>query len=82
MLFYRCSLNLANITPNDPLVISAGMDLFGGDPLGKFKVTKPGIHQIGRKIANLGMRSLICMEGGYNNSALGENIVAFLEAFQ
>jgi len=64
------------------LVISAGMDLFGGDPLGKFKVTKPGIHQIGLEITNLNVSSLICMEGGYNNAALGENIVAFLEAFQ
>jgi acetoin utilization deacetylase AcuC-like enzyme len=64
------------------LVISAGMDLFGGDPLGKFKVTKSGIRQIGQEVAKLGLRNLICMEGGYNNSALGENIVAFLEAFR
>jgi acetoin utilization deacetylase AcuC-like enzyme len=66
----------------DYLVISAGMDLFEGDPLGKFIVTKAGIHQIGQEIASLSLRNLIVMEGGYNNSALGENIVTFLEAFR
>jgi acetoin utilization deacetylase AcuC-like enzyme len=76
------ALNLIRSFEAEYLVISAGMDLFGGDPLGKFKVTKSGIHQIGREIAKLDARSLICMEGGYNNAALGENIVAFLEAFK
>jgi acetoin utilization deacetylase AcuC-like enzyme len=64
------------------LVISAGMDLFDGDPLGKFRVTKSGIAQIGQEIAKLDLRTLISMEGGYNNAALGENIVTFLEAFR
>jgi acetoin utilization deacetylase AcuC-like enzyme len=64
------------------LVISAGLDLFDGDPLGKFRVTKSGIHQIGQEIARLGLRNLIIMEGGYNNAALGENVVNFLEAFR
>jgi acetoin utilization deacetylase AcuC-like enzyme len=63
------------------LVISAGMDLFEGDPLGKFKVTRTGIHQIGKKIATLSLPTLVVMEGGYNNAALGENIVSLLENF-
>jgi acetoin utilization deacetylase AcuC-like enzyme len=75
---------LEHIKSFDPkyLVISAGMDLFEGDPLGKFNVTKAGIHQIGQEIASLGLHNLILMEGGYNNAALGENIVTFLEAFR
>jgi acetoin utilization deacetylase AcuC-like enzyme len=63
------------------LVISAGMDLFGGDPLGKFNLTRNGIRQIGQAIAGLKLPTLVVMEGGYNNAALGENMVSFLENF-
>jgi acetoin utilization deacetylase AcuC-like enzyme len=63
------------------LVVSAGMDLFAGDPLGKFAVSTAGIRQIGHEIASLGLPSLVVMEGGYNNAALGENMVALLENF-
>jgi acetoin utilization deacetylase AcuC-like enzyme len=63
------------------MVISAGMDLYAGDPLGKFKVSQEGIHQIGKEIAGLKLPTLVVMEGGYNNAALGENIVALLGNF-
>ncbi len=63
------------------LVVSAGMDLYAGDPLGKFKVSQEGIRQIGGKIAGLKLPTLLVMEGGYNHTALGENIVALLENF-
>jgi acetoin utilization deacetylase AcuC-like enzyme len=63
------------------LVVSAGMDLYGGDRLGKFRVTRQGIAQIGIRIAELNLPTLVVMEGGYNNEALGQNMVALLEAF-
>jgi len=63
------------------LVVSAGMDIFTNDPLGKFRITTAGIHKIGQEIANLGLKSLVCLEGGYNNSELGKNMLTFLEAF-
>ncbi|MCX6064447.1 MAG: histone deacetylase family protein [Chloroflexi bacterium] len=63
------------------LVVSAGMDLFDGDPLGKFKVSRAGIARIGHEIAALKLQTLIVMEGGYNNAALGKNMVTFLENF-
>ena len=63
------------------LVVSAGMDIYGGDPLGTFKVTREGIHQISERIASLQLKTLIVMEGGYNNDALGENISTLLENF-
>lgn len=63
------------------LVLSAGMDLYAGDPLGKFKVTREGIRLIGARVAVLEMPTLIVMEGGYNNDALGENILTLLENF-
>ncbi len=63
------------------LVVSAGMDLYGGDRLGKFRVTRQGIAQIGIRISDLNLPTLVVMEGGYNNEALGLNIVTLLEAF-
>lgn len=64
------------------LVISLGTDIYKDDPLGRFGITTGGFHEIGRNIAALHIGSLIVMEGGYNNAALGDNIVAFLSAFE
>ena len=63
------------------LVLSAGMDLYSGDPLGKFQVTQEGIRKIGERVTALGLPTLIVMEGGYNNVALGVNITTLLENF-
>jgi acetoin utilization deacetylase AcuC-like enzyme len=64
------------------LVISAGMDIYADDPLGTVKVTTTGIGEIGRRIAALGLPTVIVMEGGYNNEALGRNIVTLLGEFK
>jgi acetoin utilization deacetylase AcuC-like enzyme len=63
------------------LVVSVGMDIYTDDPLGTIKVTTAGISEIGKRIATLGLPAVIVMEGGYNNEALGRNIVAFLKNF-
>jgi len=63
------------------LVISAGMDIYADDPLGKIKVTTEGIGKIGRRIASLSLPTVIVMEGGYNNEALGRNITGLLGEF-
>lgn len=63
------------------LVVSAGMDIYASDPLGRIRVSTPGIGEIGRRIAALGLPTVIILEGGYNNDELGRNLVNFLEAF-
>ena len=63
------------------LIFSAGMDLYAGDPLGSFNVTRRGIQQIGKHIASLKLPTLIVLEGGYNNEALGRNIASLLTNF-
>ncbi|HJZ45691.1 MAG TPA: histone deacetylase family protein [Roseiflexaceae bacterium] len=60
------------------LVLSAGFDTFGGDPIGDFALTADAYPLIGRQIAALGMPTLIVQEGGYAVSALGENVVGLL----
>ena len=63
------------------LVISAGMDIYAEDPLGKIRVSTEGIGEIGKGISELDLPAVIVMEGGYNNEALGKNIVRFLAPF-
>src|SRR6185436_16630547 len=44
------------------LVISAGMDIYEADPLGKIRVSRAGIQAIGEAIAALNLPSVIVME--------------------
>ncbi len=63
------------------VVVSAGMDIYAADPLGKIKVSTEGIGEIGKRISALNLPTVIIMEGGYNNEVLGRNIVKFLSPF-
>jgi acetoin utilization deacetylase AcuC-like enzyme len=60
------------------LVLSAGFDTFGDDPIGDFALTAGAYPRIGRRIATLGLPTLVIQEGGYAVAALGENAVALL----
>jgi acetoin utilization deacetylase AcuC-like enzyme len=60
------------------LVVSAGFDTFGGDPIGDFALTTDAYALIGRRIAELGLATLVVQEGGYAVAALGENTVGLL----
>jgi len=46
--------------------------------VGKFKVTREGFHEIGKRIAALIFGLFWLWNGGYANEALGENIVTLL----
>jgi acetoin utilization deacetylase AcuC-like enzyme len=65
------------------LVLSAGVDTFGEDPVarGDFALTAAAYPAIGRRIAALGLPTLIVQEGGYAIAALGENVVGLLRGF-
>jgi acetoin utilization deacetylase AcuC-like enzyme len=63
------------------LVVSLGLDIAEGDPLGSFAITTAGIGRVGQAIAALGWPTLIVQEGGYLLERLGANAVAFLQAF-
>jgi acetoin utilization deacetylase AcuC-like enzyme len=60
------------------LVVSAGFDTFGGDPLGDFALTSAAYPAIGRRIAALGLPTLVVQEGGYAIAELGENLAGLL----
>lgn len=60
------------------LVLSAGFDTFGGDPIGDFALTGAAYPAIGQRIATLGLPTLVVQEGGYAVAELGENVAGLL----
>ena len=60
------------------LVLSAGFDTFDGDPIGDFALMADAYPLIGRRIAMLGLPTLVIQEGGYAVAALGENAAGLL----
>jgi acetoin utilization deacetylase AcuC-like enzyme len=75
---------LATVRAFDPcfLVVSAGFDTFGGDPIADFALSSAAYPRIGQRIATLGVLTLIVQEGGYAVDALGENVVGLLRGFE
>lgn len=64
------------------LVVSAGFDTFGGDPLGGFGLSRACYTAIGQRIRQLGLPVAVIQEGGYAIAALGDNVVALLDGIQ
>jgi acetoin utilization deacetylase AcuC-like enzyme len=63
------------------LVVSLGLDIGAGDPVGGFSITNDGFRQIGQRISDLRLPTLIIQEGGYMLDTLGTNGIAFLQNF-
>jgi acetoin utilization deacetylase AcuC-like enzyme len=65
----------------DMLVVSYGADTYSGDPISHFELETGDYPAMARRIASLGLPTLIVMEGGYAVDALGTNVAAFLSGF-
>jgi acetoin utilization deacetylase AcuC-like enzyme len=63
------------------LIVSFGADTFAGDPISHFELATADYGPMARRIATLGVPTLIVMEGGYAVDALGANVAAFLGGF-
>jgi acetoin utilization deacetylase AcuC-like enzyme len=63
------------------LVISAGFDIFAGDPDGDFDLPLDFSSELGNLIASLNIPALITLEGGYNITTLPELTYNFLIEF-
>lgn len=72
---------IRNFAPKH-LVLSFGADAFDGDPLGLFHLTRTGFAEIGKRVSGLNLPTIVIMEGGYANEALGDNTVVLLENFK
>ncbi len=64
------------------IVVSLGFDASEHDPTQTFKVTIEGFAQAARRIRALALPTLLVQEGGYLSPYLGNNLRAFLTAFE
>ena len=78
-LVTSCSAIKAHGT--DLLVLSYGADTFESDPISFFKLREPDYANIGSRIAELNIPTVIIMEGGYAIDALGRNVSSLLSGF-
>jgi acetoin utilization deacetylase AcuC-like enzyme len=65
----------------DLLICSFGADTYEGDPISYFELRTEDYPVIARRISQLGLPTLIAMEGGYAVDRLGANVAAFLSGF-
>ena len=65
----------------DFLVISFGADTFERDPISHFRLKTSDYAPMAKRIASLGLPTLVVMEGGYAVDALGANVAEFLGGF-
>jgi acetoin utilization deacetylase AcuC-like enzyme len=63
------------------LVVSLGLDAYEKDPSALLSVTTAGFGEAGRRIAALGLPTLLVQEGGYAVDALALNLATFLTGF-
>jgi acetoin utilization deacetylase AcuC-like enzyme len=65
----------------DLLIVSYGADTYAGDPISHFAIETADYPVLARRIAALGLPTLVVMEGGYAVDALGANVAGFLSGF-
>jgi acetoin utilization deacetylase AcuC-like enzyme len=64
------------------LVVSLGVDTFGGDPISRFRLVHDDYVTMGAAIASVGLPTLFVMEGGYAVAEIGTNTVNVLSGFE
>ena len=71
---------LERIGQHDPdlLILSYGADTYENDPISHFKLKTSDYAPLARRIASLGLPSVVVMEGGYAVDVLGANVAEFL----
>jgi acetoin utilization deacetylase AcuC-like enzyme len=65
----------------DALVVSLGLDTFEGDPISKFALQSDDFIKLGMRLNQLGLPTLLILEGGYATATLGVNAANVVDAF-
>jgi acetoin utilization deacetylase AcuC-like enzyme len=76
----RALERIADYAP-DLLLCSYGADTYARDPISHFSIETAEYRDMARRIASLGLPTLIVMEGGYAVDDLGANVASFLSGF-
>lgn len=64
------------------LIVSLGVDTYGGDPISHFKLDRPEFRRMGQALRSMQLPTLFVQEGGYATEAIGHNVVAVLQGFE
>jgi acetoin utilization deacetylase AcuC-like enzyme len=64
------------------VLVSLGFDASAHDPLGVLKLTDDGFAEIARRVAALGLPTVLIQEGGYLSDRLGGHLATFLGSFE
>ncbi len=64
------------------LIVSLGVDTFAGDPISAFTLASEDFTEMGRRLAALGLPTLVLMEGGYAVEEIGINVANVLGGFE
>jgi acetoin utilization deacetylase AcuC-like enzyme len=65
----------------DALVVSLGLDTFGGDPISGFQLTTDDYLHMGERLKRVGLPTVLVFEGGYAVEEVGTNAANVLQAF-
>jgi acetoin utilization deacetylase AcuC-like enzyme len=66
----------------DALVVSLGLDTYGGDPISTFALQPGDFSRLGARLARLALPAVMVLEGGYAAKELGSNAANVLDAFE
>jgi acetoin utilization deacetylase AcuC-like enzyme len=65
----------------DYLVLSLGLDIVAGDPVGGFVLQPGDFSRVAAAIAGLNIPTLLLQEGGYLENTLAACITSFMNGF-
>jgi acetoin utilization deacetylase AcuC-like enzyme len=60
------------------VIVSLGVDTYYNDPISDLALTADGYERCGRLVADLGVPTVVLLEGGYDIDAIGENVRRWL----
>lgn len=64
------------------LVVSLGLDTYAGDPISNFELETDDFKILGKRIAEIGLPTVMILEGGYATAELGLNTSKVIEGFE
>jgi acetoin utilization deacetylase AcuC-like enzyme len=65
----------------EALVVSLGLDTFGGDPISGFQLTTDDYLRMGERLKRVDLPTVLVFEGGYATRDIGVNASNVLQAF-
>ncbi len=64
------------------MVVSLGLDTYEDDPISHFRLRRDDFDRLGRRLASIGLPTVLVLEGGYATADLGLNVAAVLDGFE